>query len=159
MHKMTTLALTLALSSSLALAETPAKDILKPYPKAQKGEVQHVIQLPQKANEDNVKLELQFGKTLKVDCNKHMMGGELTTKTAEGWGYDYYVVSNVGAVASTMMACPGQEKTDQFVAIPNANTMIRYNSKLPVVVYAPEGVEVQYRVWSAPDQYTTTGAK
>jgi serine protease inhibitor ecotin len=26
---------------------------------------------------------------------------------------------------------------------------IRYNTRLPVVVYAPEGVEVRYRIWSA----------
>ena len=30
--------------------------------------------------------------------------------------------------------------------------LIRYNSPLPIVVYAPEGVEVRYRIWSAgPD--------
>ncbi|MBW2490657.1 MAG: proteinase inhibitor I4 serpin, partial [Deltaproteobacteria bacterium] len=25
----------------------------------------------------------------------------------------------------------------------------RYNSRLPVVVYVPEGVEVRYRIWRA----------
>jgi ecotin len=27
--------------------------------------------------------------------------------------------------------------------------LIRYNSRLPIVVYVPEGVEVHYRVWQA----------
>ena len=27
--------------------------------------------------------------------------------------------------------------------------LIRYNSRLPIVVYAREGVEVRYRIWSA----------
>ena len=27
--------------------------------------------------------------------------------------------------------------------------LIRYNSRLPVVVYAPEGVELRYRIWKA----------
>ena len=27
--------------------------------------------------------------------------------------------------------------------------LIRYNSRLPVVVYVPEGVEVRYRFWTA----------
>jgi ecotin len=27
--------------------------------------------------------------------------------------------------------------------------LILYNSRLPVVVYAPEGVEVRYRIWRA----------
>jgi ecotin len=26
---------------------------------------------------------------------------------------------------------------------------VRYNSKLPVVVYVPEGLEVRYRLWKA----------
>ena len=26
--------------------------------------------------------------------------------------------------------------------------LLRYNSKLPLVVYVPEGVEVKYRLWS-----------
>lgn len=156
MKQITLTALTLALCSGFAMAAPAANDMTKPYPKAEAGEVQHVIELPKKANEDNLKVELQFGKTLKVDCNRHMIGGELTTKTAQGWGYDYYVVSNVGAVASTMMACPNPEKKDQFVAMPQANTMIRYNSKLPIVVYAPADVEVQYRIWTAPEKYQKT---
>ena len=30
-----------------------------------------------------------------------------------------------------------------------AGMLIRYNSRLPIVVYAPEGVEIRYRVWKA----------
>jgi ecotin len=26
---------------------------------------------------------------------------------------------------------------------------IRYNSRLPIMVYVPEGVEVRYRIWTA----------
>lgn len=29
---------------------------------------------------------------------------------------------------------------------------IRYNSKLPIVVYAPKDVDVKYRVWSTSDE-------
>jgi ecotin len=30
--------------------------------------------------------------------------------------------------------------------------LVRYNSRLPLVIYVPEGVEVRYRVWRAdPD--------
>ena len=32
---------------------------------------------------------------------------------------------------------------------PNYRYLIRYNSRLPIVVYAPEGVEIRYRIWSA----------
>jgi ecotin len=27
--------------------------------------------------------------------------------------------------------------------------MVRYNSRLPIVVYVPTGTEVRYRVWTA----------
>jgi ecotin len=32
---------------------------------------------------------------------------------------------------------------------------VRYNSKLPIVVYAPTDVEVRYRIWSASDKVNT----
>jgi len=47
------------------------------------------------------------------------------------------------------MACPDGKKTDAFVPVVGEGFMLRYNSKLPVVVYVPKGVEVRYRVWSA----------
>ena len=40
------------------------------------------------------------------------------------------------------------------MAIGGEPFLIRYNSKLPIVVYAPEGVEVQYRVWKADPKPT-----
>ena len=44
---------------------------------------------------------------------------------------------------------PNAPKEDRFIAIGGEPYIIRYNSRLPVVVYAPEGVEVRYRIWSA----------
>lgn len=37
----------------------------------------------------------------------------------------------------------------EFVSLGGDPYLVRYNSKLPVVVYVPEGVEVRYRIWSA----------
>jgi ecotin len=31
------------------------------------------------------------------------------------------------------------------------NSLLRYNSKLPIVVYTPENVDVKYRVWKADE--------
>ena len=52
-----------------------------------------------------------------------------------------------------MMAVdPDAPKVNRFITIGGEPYLIRYNSNLPVVVYAPEGVEVRYRVWSgAPE--------
>ncbi|EJN3870404.1 ecotin, partial [Escherichia coli] len=30
--------------------------------------------------------------------------------------------------------------------------MLRYNSKLPIVVYTPDNVDVKYRVWKAEEK-------
>ncbi len=47
------------------------------------------------------------------------------------------------------MACPDSKKTEAFVPVVGDGFLLRYNSKLPVVVYVPKDVEVRYRVWSA----------
>jgi ecotin len=52
--------------------------------------------------------------------------------------------------ASTKMACPpGEGKTEAFVAVRGEGFLQPYNSKLPVVVYVPDGFEVRYRIWTA----------
>ena len=123
-----------------------------PYPKAEKGMTRQVIQLPAQQDEANFKVELLIGKTLEVDCNQHRLGGQLESKTLEGWGYDYYVFDKVTSPVSTMMACPDGKKEKKFVtAYLGDNSLLRYNSKLPIVVYTPENVEVKYRVWKADE--------
>lgn len=136
------------LGALLAAAPVIANDELKAFPAAEAGHKQFVIELPEVENEADLKLELIVGRTMTVDCNHHMFGGALEEKTAEGWGYTYYVLEDLGAAASTMMGCPENSEREAFVRS-SAETIIRYNSKLPVVVYAPEDVELQYRVWRA----------
>lgn len=142
-------------STSAFANETPKEQPLEkvaPYPQAEKGMTRQVIQLPAQQNEANFKVELLIGKTLEVDCNQHRLGGQLESKTLEGWGYDYYVFNNVTSPVSTMMACPDGKKEKKFVtAYLGDNSLLRYNSKLPIVVYTPENVEVKYRVWKADE--------
>jgi ecotin len=53
-------------------------------------------------------------------------------------------------MAGTLMVVdPSAPKVQRFIAMGGEPYIIRYNSRLPVVVYAPEGVEVRYRIWSA----------
>lgn len=40
-----------------------------------------------------------------------------------------------------------QGDTRKFVGIGGEPQFFRYNSRLPLVVYAPEGVEIRHRVW------------
>jgi ecotin len=51
-----------------------------------------------------------------------------------------------------MMACPGRRRHEAFVQLRGDGYLVRYNSKLPLVVYAPDGFEVRYRVWRAGNE-------
>ena len=52
-----------------------------------------------------------------------------------------------------MMACPDNTKTKKFIAanLGDAAMQRLYNSRLPIVVYAPKDAEVKYRIWKAED--------
>lgn len=130
-------------------AMAASSDLLKPYPAAMQGFERHVIELPQQPDEESLKVELIAGKTQTVDCNQQRLAGQWQQKTVQGWGYDYYVLDRVGPGMSTLMACPDDTRRQAFVPVAGEVPLLRYNSKLPVVIYAPTGVEVRYRLWSA----------
>ncbi len=46
-----------------------------------------------------------------------------------------------------MAVNPSAPKLNRFVTLGGEPYLIRYNSRLPIVVYAPEGIEVRYRIW------------
>ncbi len=134
------------------IGRRPAAGKVAPFPKAEKGMKRQVIQLPQQQDESALKVELMIGQTLEVDCNHHRLGGELESKTTEGWGYDYYVFEKLSGPVSTMMACPDGKKEKKFVTAGLGDDgMLRYNSKLPIVVYTPSNVDVKYRIWRADE--------
>ncbi|OAT35034.1 serine protease inhibitor ecotin [Proteus myxofaciens] len=130
---------------------------LAPFPKAEKNQVRHVIELDKIDNEDNYQVELIVGKEIMVDCNHQSFGAELKSKDLEGWGYNYYVVSDLKGPMSTLMGCMDNTKKPAFVsAFLGQDAFTRYNSKLPIVVYAPTDVDVKYRIWSTNGEMKDT---
>ncbi|TVS09801.1 MAG: proteinase inhibitor I4 serpin, partial [Planctomycetaceae bacterium] len=43
---------------------------------------------------------------------------------------------------------PGEPKVPRFITLGGEPFLIRYNSRLPVVVYVPEDAEVRFRIWN-----------
>lgn len=121
-----------------------------PYPQAKPGMTRQVITLPARDDEQDLKVELLIGKTLEVDCNRQMLAATLKRETLSGWGYDYLVMDKMSEPASTMMACPDGTRQPRFIAAQLGDEALqRYNSRLPIVLYVPQGVEVKYRLWQA----------
>lgn len=146
------------LASVFWLAITPFggladDDELKAFPEAADGMVRHVLTLPGQEDENLFKVELIAGKTVETDArNRYFFGGEISEETIEGWGYTKYVVSELGPMAGTMIAVdPDEPKVERFIALGGEAKLVRYNSRLPLVVYAPEGVEVRYRIWATTE--------
>ena len=139
------------LSFLMALSSVLAADNMKAFPPADQGMVRYVLQLPKQHDEFAFKVELIVGKTVKVDQrNRYFFGGKIEAENIKGWGFTRYVVSQLGPMGGTRMAVdPNEPKVKRFITLHGEPYTIRYNSRLPVVVYAPEGVEVRYRIWSA----------
>jgi ecotin len=133
---------------------------MQPYPVVQNELVRMVFRLPAIEDESAHKVEIIVGKIQSVDCNRTSFGGSLERRTVEGWGYPYFVLEKVGGPMSTMMACPqAHENTDEFVMVVGDGFLQRYNSKLPMVIYVPEGFGVRYRIWAAEDDIGRAGAE
>jgi ecotin len=128
-----------------------AADNMKAFPPAEEGMVRYVLQLPKQDDESAFKVELIVGKTVQVDAgNRYFFSGKIEEETIQGWGFPRYIVSKLGAMAGTLMAVdPNAPKVERFIALGGEPYLLRYNSRLPIVVYVPEGVEVRYRIWSA----------
>jgi ecotin len=124
---------------------------MKAFPPAAAGMVRYVLPLPAEKDENTLKVELVIGKTVKVDAvNHYFFSGELQTETVEGWGYDYHILRKLGPLGGTLIGVdPATPKVERFVGIGGEPRLLRYNSRLPLVIYVPDGVEVRYRIWRA----------
>ena len=122
---------------------------LAPFPKSQAGFQRYVIHLPANGSDETDQVELIAGKTETVDCNQHRLSGSISEKDLTGWGYSYYEFTAQGQMASTLMACPNSSKVEKFIT--GTTKLVRYNNRLPIVVFVPNGYALKYRLWKAQD--------
>jgi ecotin len=145
-----------ALALTIATTMTLAADNMKAFPPADEGMARYVINLPEQADETAWRVELLVGKTVQTDAaNRYFFAGTLETETIEGWGFDRHILRQLGPMAGTLMAVdPSVPKVERFITLGGEPRLLRYNSRLPLVVYVPEGVEVRYRFWRADADIT-----
>jgi ecotin len=135
----------------VVLSKAFSADVLQAFPPAEAGMVRHVISLPKQDDESILKVELIIGKTVIIDeANHYFFGGALETESISGWGFERYILHKLGPLAGTLMAVdPDAPKVERFLTLGGEERLLRYNSRLPIVVYVPVDVEVRYRVWRA----------
>lgn len=128
-----------------------AADEIKAFPPAEEGMVRYVLKVPDLARETDCKIELIVGKTIQIDAeNNYFFGGRIEAESIVGWGYTRYIVKEIGPLAGTLMAIdPNAPKVARFIPLGGEPYLVRYNSRLPIVIYIPDGAEVRYRIWSA----------
>jgi len=92
-----------------------------------------------------------IGKTVKTDAaNRYFFAGTLQSEMISGWGFERHILRSLGPMAGTLMAVdPNAPQLERFVALGGEPRLLRYNSRLPLVVYVPADVEVRYRLWRA----------
>lgn len=100
---------------------------LKGFPAAPRGMARFVIALPDKAGgeEPAVAVWMTAGKPVAADGATPVRGGfAIVPRTLADTGYTYYEVT----------------------AVPGAPLKARFTGGYPIVVYAPAGIEVRYRI-------------
>jgi ecotin len=134
-----------------AVGSVSAGGNMQAFPPPDQGQVRYVIHLAEQDDESNYQIELIVGRTVGIDeINQYFFGGQIKKESIVGWNYTRYVVSEIGPMAGTLIAVgPSAPKVARFIRLAGEPYLIRYNSRLPVVVYVPEGVEVRYRIWRA----------
>lgn len=146
-------AMALAFDAQAESRPRPPVSDLAAFPPAAAGQVRRVIRLPPERDENALRVGVIVGRTMLVDCNRQILSARIEERTAEGWGFNYYVVTSSGPAASTMMACPSNARSRQFVRAAE-EPLLRYNSRVPLVIFSPTDVEVRYRIWRAGPEVT-----
>jgi ecotin len=124
------------------------------YPKAPAGMERKVVFLPhvERGADDDLQVELVVGRVIETDgINTYRLGGEIQERDIPGWGFSYFEVEgDLKQAASTLMAGP-TNPAPRFVTGPRK--LVRYNSRLPLVVMVPEGCELRWRPWKAEGEW------
>ena len=137
---------------------SPVKSLeeIAPYPAPTADQKRYVIYLPEIEfdNEKNRKVELRAAKNTEVDgVNHYSHSGHLLTKILKGGYHRYHVIDGVSDSPTHTLMGGSFKSSVQPVGIHLGDeTFLKYNSRLPIVVYAPKDVILNYVIWRADDE-------
>ena len=137
------------------LASTEAVKALAAYPLAVDGQVRRVTWLepsPDGMDESSLSVQLRAGVPAQVDgVNHYHLSGKLKKQTVKGWGFPFYSFVAESGVASTRIKGLAVEAREEIVwAEPE---LVRYNSRLPLVVYISVHMTLTCRVLKPTSEY------
>lgn len=136
------------------------KNLETAYPKPPEGMERKVVLLPhvERGPDESLQVEIIVGRVIETDgINSYRFGGGIEERNIDGWGFSYYeVTGNLGNAASTLIGGP-TTPAPRFV--PGPRKLVRYNSRLPLVVMVPAGCELRWRIWKAADEWETAGER
>lgn len=151
---------TLALTGSALAADEidpgAVKNLEAAYPGPPAGMERKVVLLPhvERGADETLQVEFVVGRVIETDgINHYGFGGAIHERNIDGWGFSYYEVEgDLKQAASTLIGGP-TNPAPRFVAGPGK--LVRYNSRLPLVVMVPAGCEVRWRIWRADADFKT----
>ncbi|WP_444918686.1 ecotin family protein [Microbulbifer sp. JMSA003] len=127
---------------------------LDAFPEEVDGKLRHVIKLPKVVDESRFRVELIPGKSQVAECNLQSFSAPLRKDILPGWGYPFYVLSDLTPTTDTQKVCAQGSESRRFITVRGDGLMLPYSSKLPMVIYLPQGVQLKYRVWRADKNFS-----
>lgn len=135
-----------ALHGNGTLATEEALENAKKFPE-KAGLKKYVLYLPELENDEetNLKVELFPPKTPEANFDTQFWSGKFETGQVDGFNFDYWIFHP--AVANEQTIEPSAKSDIRHNRTGFENKLVAYNSRLPIVVYAPEGYGINYKIW------------
>ena len=137
--------------------QTPARHSLdlSVYPKVTPDLNRHVIWLDPQANEQRLKVEIIATKQHMKDCNQGSFRADVSTEYVQNGSRVYYQIGKTGHYISTLMGCPHIRYLADVAVNLSGASMLPYHSHAPIIVYAPQDIQVSYRIWQIASTHPT----
>ena len=117
------------------------------YPTVRAELNRHVIWLDPQQHEQQLKVEIVATKQHMKDCNQGSFSADFSQKYLKDGRHAYYQIGKTGHYISTLMGCPDVGNLEDIAIYLSGNTMQPYQSDSPIIVYAPQEIQVSYRIW------------